>query len=133
MRAKFGFTVETGRLKRGRLASAEGDRNGAFVLQRNNYCVHIIVSDGSNWKMNLPGEPFEHVSVRAHTHANCEIGGGTPPWSIMQWVKTLFFEDSETVMQVHPPEKDYVNTHPDVLHLWRPTVTPILLPPREAV
>ncbi len=46
----------------------------------------------------------------------------------MNKVKDLFFEESEAVMQLHPPKKDYVNSHPYCLHLWRPRSIEIPLP-----
>ena len=38
----------------------------------------------------------------------------------MCYVKGLFWEDHECVMQLHPPKSDYVNNHPYCLHMWRP-------------
>ena len=56
-----------------------------------------------------------------------------PNWAEMCWVKSLFFEDGETVVQYHPAKKDYINTHPFVLHLWRKCGEPFPMPPVECV
>lgn len=56
---------------------------------------------------------WEHVSV------SCE--DRCPTWDEMCAVKNIFWEDHECVVQFHPPKSDYINCHPFVLHLWRPT------------
>lgn len=63
----------------------------------------IMVSNGKGW---------EHVSVS--TLKRC------PVWEEMCFVKDFFWGAAETVMQLHPPESDYINNHPYCLHLWRP-------------
>jgi hypothetical protein len=45
----------------------------------------------------------------------------------------LFFEDEETVLQLHPPKSKWINIHPNVLHLWRPTRFQVPLPPEITV
>lgn len=70
-------------------------------------------------------EGWEHVSV--------SLPNRCPTWAEMCLVKELFWEDDEAVMQLHPPKADYVNCHPYCLHLWRPLVGQIPLPPKELV
>jgi hypothetical protein len=48
-------------------------------------------------------------------------------------VKNLFWDKEDCVIQYHPPEKDYINVHRSVLHLWKPIDIPIPMPPRELV
>lgn len=43
--------------------------------------------------------------------------------------KDIFWGPEETVIQYHPPKSEYVNNHPSVLHLWRPTGVDLPLPP----
>lgn len=74
--------------------------------------LHIIASAGANW---------EHVSVSRKNRC--------PNWPEMSRVKGLFFRDDETVMQLHVPEADHVNDHPNCLHLWRPIGVEIPRPP----
>ncbi len=47
----------------------------------------------------------------------------------MGWLKGLFFEAAETVMQLRPPRDRYVNNHPYCLHLWCPQTVAIPLTP----
>lgn len=128
MRTSFSEIVEKGRVRTGQFGTKPGTTFGAFFLQ----CrvtgerLKIIVGDGSDWQEEgLPGEPWEHVSV------SCERR--CPMWAEMCWVKELFFEDDELVVQYHPPKKDYVNEHPFVLHLWKPRIASIPVPPIACV
>ena len=75
--------------------------NGLFEVR--NRGLRILCSDGLGW---------DHVSVSRNDRC--------PTWEEMQWVRTKFFTDHETVMQIHPPLKDHINCHPFCLHLWRP-------------
>lgn len=95
------------------LAGWGDDRNGAFFIKllASKLIFKVIVSDGGGW---------EHVSVSTDER--------TPRWDEMNRIKDLFFEDNETVMQLHPPKSDYVNNHPHCLHLWRPIDKEIPLP-----
>lgn len=91
--------------------SADG-MNGYFRIplpdRGHKVIADCIVSDGEDW---------EHVSVHI-----TEFGKQrTPTWDEMCVVKDLFWQAEETVVQYHPAKSDYVNTHPHVLHLWRPT------------
>lgn len=63
---------------------------------------------------------WEHVSVSTPTRP--------PNWAEMCFIKHLFWDGEDTVMQLHPPESRYVNLHPHCLHLWRPIDQPIPLP-----
>lgn len=96
--------------------------NGAFAIPGPDGGVLIcICSDGCDW---------EHVSVHG------EVSGGqqyTPSWAEMDFIKQLFFEDDEVVMQLHPAKKDYINVHENTLHLWSPRKQKIPLPPKVMV
>lgn len=95
--------------------------NGLFCVptvktQPDNYYLQIIASKGDGW---------EHVScvlVRGGTHT-------TPSWENMCKVKDLFWTKDDTVIQIHPPESEYVNFHPNCLHLWRAIDASYDLPP----
>lgn len=64
--------------------------------------IRVIASDGQGW---------EHVSVSLEFRC--------PIWEEMCWVKNLFWDETETVIQFHPAKKFYKNIHPFCLHLWR--------------
>lgn len=73
----------------------------------------MIVSDEMGW---------EHVSVHPFDEKR------TPTWEEMCYVKDLFWEREETVIQYHPAKSRYVNIHPYTLHLWRPVNEPVPVP-----
>lgn len=64
---------------------------------------------------------WEHVSVSTRRR--------TPNWREMCFVKDLFWEPHETVMQLHPPESEWISNHPYCLHLWRHVSREIPMPP----
>ena len=101
--------LEKNRLRTGPYASsAREGLNGAFLLSApTGVLLHIIASDGTD----PIAESWEHVSISARNRV--------PNWGEMHFVKRLFWEDHEAVIQFHPPESEYVNCPPNCLHLWR--------------
>jgi len=84
--------------------------NGAFFLPAKfgNRWLVVLASDGMGW---------EHVSV------SVQVGrkkSRTPNWDEMCFVKSLFWDEEDVVIQFHPAKSQYVNMHEHVLHLWRP-------------
>lgn len=71
------------------------------------------------------GRGWEHVSV--------SLADRCPTWDEMCHVKAVFWQPQECVMQLHPPEDDYVNCHPFCLHLWKPIGEDIPRPPSVMV
>ncbi len=93
------------RVKLGKMGSDESyGNNGLFVLKNPKLkrVLRVIASEGFGW---------EHVSV--------SLSHRTPSWPEMCFVKDLFWEPVDMVVQFHPVEEDYVNHHPYCLHLWR--------------
>lgn len=78
--------------------------NRALLIPKNGNKYFFVISDGLEW---------DHVSVSIADKKRC------PTWEEMTWAKNLFFDKDETVIQIHPAEKNYVNNHPYCLHLWR--------------
>lgn len=93
------------RLTSGQHATTRADgNNGAFVIKmRHSQTAFVIASDGMGW---------EHVSVSRTDRCLT--------WDEMCQVKAMFWSPEDCVLQFHPPESDYVNNHPNCLHLWRP-------------
>lgn len=116
---KYNPRVERGRLRTGEYPSARGDLSGAFMIE--GPCGQMLRIVASNGVLI----PWEHVSVS--TKNRC------PNWAEMNFVKELFWDAEEAVMQLHPPRSRYVNNHPYCLHLWRPLEAEIPLPPTIAV
>lgn len=79
--------------------------NGAFYVP--NLYWHklllVIASDEFEW---------EHVSASLENRC--------PNWNEMCYLKDLFWDPEDSVIQIHPPKSKYVNKHPYCLHLWRP-------------
>lgn len=75
--------------------------NGMFLCKvAHGQSLRVIASDGGGW---------EHVSVSRTDRC--------PTWKEMCQVKDLFWDDTDCVVQYHPPKSDYVNNHPYCLHL----------------
>ena len=86
--------------------------NGIFLLNCKGSVLRCMVSDAPPW---------EHVSV--------SLRHRIPTWDEMCFVKSVFWDDEEAVVQFHPPKSQYVNYHPYTLHLWKNTFVPFPLPP----
>jgi hypothetical protein len=119
--------LERGRIVSGDMASdASYGMAGAFVVMGPKGEELRIISSGVDRKSG-----WEHVSVSTVRR--------TPNWAEMCFVKDMFWNDDECVVQFHPPRSDYVNYHPYCLHLWKqigvPTVVPpaLLVGPKEKV
>lgn len=82
-----------------------------------------LASDG------MEGVDWEHISVRAVKNFNGAWKNYLPTWDEMCFVKSLFWDDEDVVMQLHPRKSEYVNNHKSVLHLWRPKTQEIPTPP----
>lgn len=71
------------------------------------------------------GEGWEHVSISTPVRY--------PTWNEMNFFKNVFWDSDECVMQLHPPETEYVNNHKYCLHLWKPLNAVIPMPPTNLV
>jgi len=106
--------------------------NGAFELPPmiGSRRLFIIASDGRDWQQaGLDGEAWEHVSV----HVLEGKKTSTPTWREMAAIKDLFWDPEDVVIQFHPARSQYVNLHPNVLHLWRPTQSKLPTPPLATI
>jgi hypothetical protein len=106
------------RLMRGHLASdASAGNNGGFLIPMGTRYISVIASDGA-----AIDEPrWEHVS--ASYKDRC------PTWDEMCKPKAIFWDAEDVVMQLHPPESEWINNHPYCLHLWRPVGVVLPRPP----
>ena len=55
---------------------------------------------------------WEHVSISL-------LARRLPTWEEMCYIKDLFWDEEEEVIQLHPKKSEYVN-YVEALHLWRP-------------
>lgn len=116
--------------------SSCGD-NGAFDIESREpgWRLAIIASDGSDDAGVPEALGWEHVSVHAYKARPASdwqqppVRQRTPTWKEMAFIKGLFWDDEDVVMQLHPQRSQYVNNHPNVLHLWRSRLREIPTPP----
>jgi hypothetical protein len=107
--------------------------NGAFWLPspEPGWGLFLICSDGTDGDAVGELAVWEHVSVSARNTKRTRI----PSWKEMCHVKDLCWDEEDVVVQFHPRASEYVNAHPDVLHMWRwkggefPTPPPIAVGP----
>ena len=93
--------------------SIDGGKEWASLSStRKTQQAFIVFSWGGGW---------DHVSV--------SFNNRVPTWDEMAEVKRMFFHDNETVIQFHPRTEEYVNYHPNCLHLWRSQEREAELPP----
>jgi len=118
MKAAPWFNLERYRLKG---MGERGQRHGAFRIPFQGRDLHVIASDGVGEGIEDLGEAWEHVSAT--------LPNRCPNWAEMSYLKEAFWDDHETVMQLHPPKSTYVNYHPYCLHLWKPVRLTIPVPP----
>jgi hypothetical protein len=88
-----------------------GSHNSFYVVQ-----YSVASSDDEGW---------EYVSV--------SLRNRTPNWREMGFIKDLFWDLEDVVIQYHPPKREYVNNHEHCLHLWRPVGVEIPTPPKILV
>jgi hypothetical protein len=119
---KIPESIERYRILNTQWGSDPGDDFGAFVVPGPTGEKLMILASPGDADESIP---WEHVSVS--TKHRC------PTWKEMCWVKDLFWNPEEAVMQLHPPKSDWVNNHNYCLHLWRPMDGIIPLPPSIAV
>ena len=101
------------RVKTGPLSSSKEDgNNGAFFIPFESFELMVIASDGENW---------EHVSV--------SLTGRNPNWKEMCFIKDMFWDEDDCVIQYHPPKSEYINNHEHCLHLWKPIGKEVPMPP----
>jgi hypothetical protein len=108
---------EDARLRHGPTAShSRNGNNGVFMLPHfkkdSPEIFGVIASDGTEW---------ERVSVSFAVRC--------PSWREMCYIKSIFWDHEDCVVQYHPRATDHINFHPFCLHLWRPVGRVIPEPP----
>lgn len=80
------------------------DKNGHFMIayQNTNVKFFVIATNHNGW---------DHISV--------SLKNRCPNWIEMCFVKDLFFDEDEVVIQIHPKKGNYVNLAKSCLHLWK--------------
>lgn len=83
---------------------------GGFLLQGPCGEKLMIVASGADVDDTV-SQGWEHVSVSTKRRM--------PNWTEMCFVKDLFWDAEECVVQFHPPASTFVNNHRFCLHLWK--------------
>ena len=109
----------------GRPIRSEGN-NGIFRVPFQSGYLNCVVSDGSR-------DGWEHVSVSYKHKYRGKWQSRIPKWEEMCFIKDMFWDEDEVVIQIHPAKSNYVNNHPHVLHLWKPLNESVPLPPLATV
>lgn len=93
---------------------------GIFENPLNSEETALVIADNG-----VNSSEWEHVS--ASTPLRCLT------WEEMCKIKDLFFNEDETVIQIHPAKNNYVNVHQFCLHLWKPKNKELPLPDPDLV
>ena len=93
---------------------------GIFEVPLNSEETALVIADNG-----VSHPDWEHISVSTPTRCLT--------WEEMCKIKDLFFDEDETVIQIHPAKSNYVNVHEFCLHLWKPTHEKLPLPPSYLV
>lgn len=72
----------------------------------------VIFTNGFGW---------EHMSISSPSR--------TPDWDTMCLAKSVFWDDDECCVEYHPRKEDYVNMHEHCLHIWKPLLEKLPIPP----
>lgn len=108
-------SLEKCRVREGGYKSSAGDQFGAFCIPYKSSTLRVLAAPSEGC------EGWEHVSV--------SLPNRCPNWPEMCFIKDLFWNKEETVVQFHPPESKYINNHHYCLHLWRYQKQDFPIPP----
>jgi len=113
------------RVRIGEYRTGDGDGlMGAFLIDSPvDKARLVVVSSGPDCE-DIAAD-WEHVSVSRKNRP--------PNWLEMCFIKNLFWEDHETIVQFHPKKSDYKNLHPNCLHMWKNKKIDYELPPTDLV
>lgn len=115
------------RVKTGEYASDSNAGNYGMFLIRSLKTPRPLLTIASDEAAPWSTLAWEHVSVSVPGQKRC------PTWEEMSFIKGLFWDAEDAVVQFHPPASEYVNCHPFTLHLWRPVGIEIPRPSKEMV
>ena len=99
------------------LFSPPNNNNGGFFMSPHPHDKKLVLKIMAT--KGTPEYPWEHVSVTLGQAKNPHPVNRCPTWEEMCYVKDLFWDKDDVVVQFHPPESEYVSTHDYCLHLWR--------------
>ncbi len=98
----------------------EGTFNKEYVIPANGGMLHLLCSNTLGWDHIFFKVVLDTVLSKYRMPSSIE----------MERIKDLFFESDEAVIEVHPKKENYVNIDSNVLHLWKPNLIELPLPPK---
>lgn len=105
------------RMQTGPFGTAPGTHYGLFFIK----------VDVSKPPLKVVCSPFD--GEKEWEHVSVSLPNRCPTWEEMCYIKDLFWDETQTVVQFHPPKSEYINNHRYCLHLWRNTKVEIQTPP----
>lgn len=115
---KSGFKAEDIEQIKQMLDSGMTTTEIASLLEKKRYAITDI-KFGRHRNLN-PKQPSRYTGLPLWEHVSASRTDRMPTWEEMCRVKDIFWDDTDCVIQYHPPKSDYVNNHLFCLHLWRP-------------
>lgn len=107
------------------------------LLQDKRIKIDQMSEIGGNGWVKMPNTSGSMVVVfswhMGWDHVSISYADRTPTWDEMCYVKDLFFDPEDCVIQYHPARSEYVNVHPYCLHLWKPRFCGVPIPPKQLV
>lgn len=104
--------------------------NGFFVIPHPKIALYYYqcqISDGMDWE-HVSVSLIKDIAPARQRRKKFSMVERCPTWEEMCYIKSVFFNEEESVMQLHPPKSQWVNNHPYCLHLWKPSLIEIPLP-----
>jgi hypothetical protein len=132
MRTKVPAALENGRVRSGPWATTpDWGFSGAFHVRAPSGAMLTIGAHPGDGRMLASDGVGSRQVISAPTgweHVSAEADGRTPTWDEMCWIKSLFWDPEECVIEYHPPASKYVRDNSYRLHLWRPKHAAIPMP-----
>lgn len=106
--------------------------NGFFILPHHriaDYFYNVQASDGNGWEhISVTLSRKEIVVRKKRKEYQTKQVQRCCTWEEMCYIKSSFWDEEDSVIQLHAPKSMWVNNHPYCLHLWKPLDKDIPLP-----
>lgn len=98
---KFDPKLEQYRIRDGYWATKTGETFGSFLIPHWSNILTVVAHDGI---VELP----EHERFAGWEHVSVSLKNRCPSWPEMSFVKSLFWAQEDTVMQLHVPTAEHI-------------------------
>jgi hypothetical protein len=105
----------------------EAGNNGTFVIPHYKITGYVFVVQATE------AVGWEHVLVQVIPKQKKMRPSRYPTWQEVSWIKSLFWPDTDTVLQYHPNVGGMMNysSQEFALHLWRPAIEELIPIPEK--